>query len=34
MYVCSLLCFNAVNVFACACDDYAKLDKVKKLLSK
>lgn len=34
MYVCMRLCVYALNVFACACDDYAKLDKVLKMLNK
>ncbi len=34
MYVCMRLCFNAINVYACACDDYAKLDKILKLFNK
>ena len=34
MYVCMRLCFYGANAFAFAFDDYAKLDKVNKLLSK
>lgn len=34
MYVCMRPCFFVVVVFAFACDDYAKLDKVNKIFNK
>lgn len=34
MYVCMRSCVYIAFAFAFACDDYAKLDKVNKLLSR
>ena len=34
MYAFMLLCFYGANAFAFAIDDYAKLDKVNKILSR
>lgn len=34
MYVCMRPCVYIANAFAFAIDDYAKLDKINKLLSK
>lgn len=34
MYVCMRPCFYCAFAFAFACDDYAKLDKILKMLNK